>query len=166
MDQLASKSIIVQATEGAAYRFLRLSHSIPLLASSLADLDHAHVLKVAIPNALLEELGVRAARPLDKSVVVKKSRLLVREVGQSPARVVGVFDLERSVGFDPLLARSRVGLSVGLCLSCEFLHNNISNRAVKKGTCRTYLLLFSSDRTGQCDSPAEHVRHAFIRPSF
>ena len=79
---------------------------------------------------------------------MKESRLLVREVRQSPARVIGIFDLERSVGLDPLLARSRIGLSVGLCLSGKFLYNNISSDTAEKGACGTYLLLFSGDRTG------------------
>jgi hypothetical protein len=91
--------------------FLGRAQGPPGLADVLGTID-----SVAAPEArpvLDSEVGVGAQGPLGQAVVLKDSVILVCDLGEAAAGLVGDVNTRRFVGLDPSLEVGGVLLTVG-----------------------------------------------------
>lgn len=121
--------ICVSSSEGRGqmYLFLRFRQAFPFLCDPCSDVLGGHVLEVALTSAFNEEEDIGRGRTLNQSIIPKRGIPLICEFCQSASCEIRFFDLERRVGFDPLVVCRFIRVSVRLCHCGEALSYLVSN---------------------------------------
>lgn len=103
------------------YFLLGFGQALPLVADTHTELRYRHMLEITTVGALLGEVDVSCAGPLDKAIILDEMAGLAGELCKITARLVGLLDLEWCVALDPISVCSFIGSSVLVGLVLESL---------------------------------------------